>query len=137
VKTVLAALTAVLAAGAAIGAVVVTLHRSRDAVPGDLRSCVERHGAFAVTARGSLVAVRPDLLAGARPPVRTWTAGEDRVAVLQGADYAVLVLKVPTNPGLGGNLLRRVYDDPSDWALVAVERDPVRGVLARCVRGQV
>jgi hypothetical protein len=137
VKTVLAALTAVLAAGAAIGAVVVALHRSRDPVPGDLRTCVERHGAVAVRTRESLGTVRPDLLTGARPPLRTWAAGEDRVAVLQGADYAVLVLKVPTNPALGGNLLRRVYADPSDWALVAVERDPVRGVLARCVRAQV
>jgi hypothetical protein len=44
----------------------------------------------------------------------------------------VLVVRAPSNPELGGNLLRRVYRDPSRWALVVAERDPVRGVLARC-----
>ena len=53
-------------------------------------------------------------------------------SLLQGADYAVLVVRSPTNPPLPGDLLRSVYRDPSPWALVAVERAPVRGVLARC-----
>jgi hypothetical protein len=33
---------------------------------------------------------------------------------------------------LPADLLRSVYRDPSPWALVAVERTPVRGVLAAC-----
>jgi hypothetical protein len=51
---------------------------------------------------------------------------------LQGADYAVLVVRSPSNPPLADDLLRAVYRDPSAYALVAVERAPVRGVLADC-----
>jgi hypothetical protein len=134
VKTVLAALTAVLGLGLAIAAVVFAVQRSHDSVPGDVRACAEDKGASAARTRESLGALRPDVLAGLKPPTRLWRAGDDRVAVLQGADYAVLVVRVPTDPGLGGDLLRRLYTDPSRWALVAVERDPVRGVLAGCAR---
>jgi hypothetical protein len=44
----------------------------------------------------------------------------------------VLVVRSPNNPPLPADLLTSVYRDPSRWALVAVERAPVRGVLARC-----
>ena len=53
--------------------------------------------------------------------------------LLQGADYAVLVVRAPSNPPLPADLLNSVYRDPSPWALVLVERAPVSGVLARCV----
>ena len=45
---------------------------------------------------------------------------------------AVLVVRAPSNPPLPADLLTSVYRDPSPWALVLVERAPVRGVLARC-----
>jgi hypothetical protein len=134
VRTVLAALVALLATGGAIAAVVVALHRSRDSVPGTLRACAEGRGAVAVKTRASLDAARPDLLAGRRLGGRGWRLGRDHAVLLQGADYAVLVVRGRANPGLDGDLLRRVYRDPSAWALVAVERDPVRGVLAGCLR---
>ena len=131
-KTALALFTALAAAGAAIVAIVVALQRSHDGVPERLRSCAEDRGAFAVKASESLASARPDVLAGRRPAQRAWKMGQDHAVLMQGADYAVLVVRAPDNPALGGDLLRRVYRDPSPWALVAVERDPVRGVLARC-----
>jgi hypothetical protein len=134
VKTVLAAVTAVGMAIAGIVAAAVAIQRSHDGVPGSMRACAERAGAIAVKARDGLGAARPDVLAGRRLPQRSWPMGHDRATLLQGADYAVLVVRAPRNPPLGSDVLRRVYRDPSAWALVAVERDPLRGALADCVR---
>jgi hypothetical protein len=131
-KTALALLTALLAAGAAIAAVVVALQRSHDGVPERLRSCAEDRGAHAVKASEGLAMARPDVLAGVRPPQRAYGLGQDRGVLLQGAGYAVLVVRAPSNPPLPADLLRAVYRDPSPYALVAVERAPVNGVLAAC-----
>jgi hypothetical protein len=133
-KTFLALLTVLLAAGGATAAIVFAVQRSHDSVPERLRSCAEDRGAYAVKTSESLSSARPDVLAGRRLRARTYALGQDRGVLLQGADYAVLVVRAPNNPELGGDLLRRVYRDPSPWALVAVERDPVRGVLAGCVQ---
>jgi hypothetical protein len=132
VKTFLALLTAVLAAGGATAAIVFAIQRSHDGVPERLRSCAEERGAFAVKTIEGMTSARPDVLAGRRLRERTFALGQDRGVLMEGADYAVLVVRAPNNPPLGGDLLRRVYRDPSPWALVAVERDPVRGVLAGC-----
>jgi hypothetical protein len=131
-KTALAALTALAAVGGALTAIVFALQRSHDGVPENVRACAEGRGAVAVKAREGMTSARPDVLAGRRLRERAWHLGQDHAVLLQGADYAVLVLRAPSNPALGGDLLRRVYRDPSPWALVAIERDPVRGVLARC-----
>jgi hypothetical protein len=131
-KTALALLTVIAAAAAAIVAVVFALQRSHDSVPERVRSCAEGRGAFAVKASEGLGAARPDVLAGREPPQRAFRLGQDRAVLMQGADYAVLVVRAPSNPPLGANLLRTVYRDPSVFALVAVERAPVRGVLAHC-----
>jgi hypothetical protein len=133
VKTALAALTAIVAAAGMAVAVVFAISRAHDAVPGRLRGCAERSGAVAVTTRESLGVARPDALARARLPSRSWRVGDDRAVLLQGADYALLVVRSSANPPLGGNPLEPVYRDPSEWALVAVER-PLRGILAACVR---
>lgn len=131
-KTALALLTALVAAAGAIVAIVFAVQRSHDGVPERLRACAEARGAHAVKTTEGLASARPDVLAGARPRARAFHLGQDRAVLLQGADYAVLVVRSPTNPPLPGDLLRSVYRDPSPWALVAVERAPVRGVLARC-----
>jgi hypothetical protein len=131
-KTALALLTALAAAAAAIVAIVFAVQRSHDGVPERLRSCAEARGAHAVKTSEGLASARPDVLAGVRPRTRAFDLGQDRAVLLQGADYAVLVVRSPTNPPLPGDLLTSVYRDPSPWALVAVERSPVRGVLARC-----
>jgi hypothetical protein len=133
-KTFLALLTALLAAGGATAAIVFAVQRSHDSVPESLRSCAEEGGAYAVKASEGMTSARPDVLAGRRLRERTFRLGQDRGILMQGADYAVLVVRAPDNPALGGDLLRRVYRDPSPWALVAVERDPVRGVLAGCAQ---
>jgi hypothetical protein len=136
-KTFLALLTALLAAGGATAAIVFAVQRSHDSVPERVRSCAEDRGAFAVKASEGLASARPDVLAGRRLEQRAWKMGQDRAVLLQGADYAVLVVRAPDNPELGGgDLLRRVYRDPSPWALVVAERDPVRGVLASCAQNE-
>jgi hypothetical protein len=131
-KTALALLTALAAAAGAIVAIVFALQRSHDGVPERVRACAEERGAHAVKTSEGLASARPDVLAGVRPPARAFRLGQDRAVLLQGTDYAVLVVRSPTNPPLPGDLLLSVYRDPSPWALVAVERAPVRGVLARC-----
>ena len=135
-RTFLALLTVLLAAGGATAAIVFAVQRSHDDVPERLRSCAEDRGAVAVKASESMTSARPDVLAGRRLHERAWTMGQDHAVLMQGADYAVLVVRAPDNPALGGDLLRRVYRDPSPWALVAVERDPVRGVLAGCAQNE-
>ena len=131
-RTALALITALAAAAGATVAIVFAVQRSHDGVPERVRACAEGRGAHAVKASEGLASARPDVLAGVRPPTRVFHLGQDRAVLLQGADYAVLVVRSPTNPPLPGDLLRSVYRDPSPWALVAVERTPVRGVLARC-----
>jgi hypothetical protein len=131
-RTALALITALAAAAGATVAIVFAVQRSHDGVPERVRACAEERGAHAVKASEGLASARPDVLAGVRPPTRVFRLGQDRAVLLQGADYAVLVVRSPTNPPLPGDLLRSVYRDPSPWALVAVERAPVRGVLARC-----
>jgi hypothetical protein len=131
-RTALALLTALLAAAGATVAIVWALTRSHDSVPERLRSCVEDRDAHAVKTSEGLASARPDVLAGVRPRERAFDLGQDRGVLLQGSDYAVLVVRSPTNPPLAADLLRAVYRDPSAYALVAVERAPVRGVLAAC-----
>jgi hypothetical protein len=134
-RTALALAVALMAAAGATAAIVFAVQRSHDGVPEHLRACAEDRGAVAVKTSETMTSARPDVLAGRRPAQRTWRLGQDRAVLLQGVDYAVLVVRAPSNPQLGGDLLQRVYRDPSPWALVAVERDPVRGVLAGCAAG--
>jgi len=135
-KTFLALLTVLLAAGAATAAVVFAVQRSHDGVPDRLRSCAEGAGAYSVKASEGMASARPDAMAGNRLKERRFKMGQDDAVLMQGADYAVLVLRAPDNPPFSADLLRTVYRDPSPWALVAVERDPVRGVLAGCAKDE-
>jgi hypothetical protein len=132
-KTALAALLLLVAVGAAGAAIVWALTRSHDGVPDRLRACAEKQGAVSVKTSEALTAARPDVLAGREPPRRSWRVGQDRATLVQGADYAVLVVRSPTNPALPAGVLRAVYRDPSVYALVLVERAPLHGVLAGCV----
>jgi hypothetical protein len=116
-------------------AIVWAIQRSHDGVPESVRTCAEKRGAVAVKTGSAMTSARPDVLAGRQLRQRSWRLGQDRALLLQGADYAVLVVRSPSNPPLDGDVLHRVYLDPSPWALVAVERDPVRGVLASCASG--
>ena len=131
-RTALALLTALIAVAGATAAIVWALQRSHDGVTDRLRACGEDRGAHAVKTSEGLGSARPDVLAGRRLRTRDFAVGQDRAVLLQGADYAVLVVRAPSNPPLPADLLTSVYRDPSPWALVLVERTPVRGVLARC-----
>jgi hypothetical protein len=133
-KTALALLALLLAVAGAAVAIVFALQRSHDGVPERVRACAEGRGAVAVKTSEALTAARPDVLAGHRLPQSTRQLGQDRAVLMQGADYAVLVVRSPSNPPLSADLLRSVYRDPSAFALVAVERAPLHGVLARCAR---
>jgi hypothetical protein len=131
-RTALAFVVALAAVAGATAAIVFAVQRSHDGVPERVRACAEDRGAIAVKTSETMTSARPDVLAGRRLTQRTWRLGQDRAILMQGVDYAVLVVRAPSNPQPGGDLLLRVYRDPSPWALVAVERDPVRGVLASC-----
>ena len=131
-RTALALLTALVAAAGATAAIVWALQRSHDSVPERLRSCGEDRGAHAVKTSEGLASARPDVLDGRRLRARDFALGQDRGVLLRGADYAVLVVRAPSNPPWPADLLNSVYRDPSPWALVLVERTPVLGVLARC-----
>jgi hypothetical protein len=52
---------------------------------------------------------------------------------LQGSGYRLLVLAGRKSPPLDGDLPLRIYERTNEFALVARERDPMRGVLAGCV----
>jgi hypothetical protein len=134
IKTALALLTLLLAVAGAGAAIVFAVQRSHDGVPERVRACAEGRGAVAVKTSEALTAARPDVLAGRRLPQSARQLGQDRAVLLQGTDYAVLVVRSPSNPPLPADLLRSVYRDPSAFALVAVERAPLHGVLASCAR---
>lgn len=125
------------AAGAlAIVAVVFALGASRDPVPGAIRDCVRTGGATLVKGPEGLQPVRADLLARDLPEAGRFPLGEDSEALLlAGTRARVLVVAGPSSPELGGPEFReRLYADPSRFAVVAVEIDPRRGLLARCAR---
>jgi hypothetical protein len=115
-------------------ALALALHRSHDPVPERVATCVEDAGGRRIRGREGLAVARPDILARRLRVVRTYRLGRDRGALLRGRGYAVLVLRGRSNPPLGPDPARALYDDPSRFAYVGVERAPVRGVLDGCAR---
>jgi hypothetical protein len=123
---------AVLAAAAAV----LAIGSTRDPVPGAIKDCVREGGATVVRGQEGLQPVRDDLLARAlRPEAPPVAVGQDRAVVLAGARARVLVVATPRGASLDvPDLPTTLYADPSRFSVVAVEVDPVRGLLARCVR---
>jgi hypothetical protein len=113
-------------------ALALALRRAHDPVPERVAACVEDAGGRQIRGREGLAVARPDILARRLHVVRTYALDRDHGALLRGRGYAVLVLRAPSNPPLGADPARTLYDDPSRFAYVGVERTPVRGVLDGC-----
>jgi hypothetical protein len=132
VKAALALLVVVVAGTGT--ALAVALHRSRDPLPERVAACVRDGGGRQIRGREGLAVARPDLIARRLRAARTYALGRDRGLLMRGDGYAVLVVRAPSNPRLGADAARTLYDDPSRFAYVGVERTPVRGVLDGCAR---
>lgn len=122
---------------ASVAALVLAVGSSRDPVPGSIKDCVREGGGTLVRGQEGLQPVRDDLLTRslrADGPPRA--VGQDRVVLLSGARARVLVLATERGASLDvPDLPTVLYADPSRFPVVAVEIDPVRGLLARCVEG--
>lgn len=124
----------VVAVVSVVVALVVAVGSTRDAVPGELRGCVLDGQAGIVRSEGDFGALaRSDIGAGALREVRRTRLGEDTAVLLQGTRYRLLVLAGRKSPPLDGDLPRRLFERTNEYALVARELDPSRGVLADCV----
>lgn len=128
---------AVLGLVGAVAAIVLAVGSARDPVPGALKDCVRENEATLVRGPEGLQPVRDDLL-GRRlvPDGPPRAAGRNEVVILRGTSARVLVLASPRGAQLDvPELGTAVYADPSRYGVVAVERDPMRGVLERCLVG--
>lgn len=115
-------------------AFVLAVDSTRDPVPGRLRSCATDGGAGVVRGEVDLGAqLRSDIGAGALREQARAQVGEDTAVLLAGTRYRVLVVAGRGSPPLGGDLARRVFERAPQFALVAKEADPLRGVLRDCV----
>ncbi len=129
-----AALAALLAAVGSVVVFVLAVRSTRDPVPTALRDCVMDGDAGIVRSAGDLgVRTRADVGDRVIREVGRRQVGEDTAVLLQGSGYRLLVLAGRKSPSLGGDLPLRVYERTNEYALVARELDPMRGVLAGCV----
>lgn len=125
---------ALLALASALTVVVFVLAvaSTKDDLPGDLRKCVLRGQAQVVHGPANLGPARPEIAAGTLTRVRTLKKGKDTVMVLQGRQFRLLVLADAKAPPLTGDLPKRLYEHADAYPLVALEVDPLKGVLSGC-----
>ena len=129
-----AAAAVVLAALGTVVAFVLAVRSTRDTVPTALRDCVLDGDAGIVRSAADLgVRTRADVGDRVIRELGRRRVGEDTAVLLQGSGYRLLVLAGRKSPPLGGDLPLRVYERTNEYALVARELDPLRGVLASCV----
>jgi hypothetical protein len=122
-----------LVAGAALlalGLGVASFIAVHDTPPDEVEACVEDLGGSVIGGQEGLDIERSRLRT-----VRRYRLDDDRALLLQGRGYRVLVVGVPGGPSLAGaDLPVRLYTQTASFAVVATERDPLRGVLDRCAR---
>lgn len=107
---------------------------TRDPVPEQMRDCVVDGGAGIMRGPADLGAQpRSDIGARAVRERSRTRVGEDLAVLLEGSNYRLLVLAGRKSPSLDGDLPLRVYERTPEFALVAKETDPVRGVLRGCI----
>jgi hypothetical protein len=125
---------AALALVGTIAALVLAIRSTRDPVPGALRDCVLDGEAAILRSAGDLgVRGRADIGDGVLRELGRRRVGDDTAVLLQGSGYRLLVLAGRKSPPLGSGLPLRIYERTSEFALVARELDPLRGVLSGCV----
>lgn len=122
-----------LALAVVVTVLVLAIVRTHDDVADDLVRCVENGDAGVVRGPDLLGPLRADLANG-QPPriVRRYRLGENGAVLLEGGGYRILALDGRNGPPLDGDVALRIFERTSDFAVVAVERDPLRGVLAGC-----
>jgi hypothetical protein len=125
---------AALAVVGTVVAFVLAVRSTRDPVPAALRECVLAGNAGVALSPGDLgVRARADIGDGVLRETGRRRVGEDTAVLLEGSGYRLLVLAARKSPSLEGDLPLRIYERTSEFALVARELDPLRGVLAGCV----
>ncbi len=112
--------------------IAVAVRSSKDDLPGDLRACLQRGEATIVKGPINLGSARREIDAGTLTRQRTVRHGDDTVVVFAGRRFRLLVLANSSSPSLAGDLPRRIYERADAFAVVAIEVDPVKGVLAGC-----
>lgn len=118
---------------AVVAAFVLAVGSSRDPIPGRLRACAQDGRAGIMRSEADLGAQpRSDIGAGAVRELSRTQLGEDVAVLLEGTGYRLLVLGGRKSPPLDGDLALRVFERTREFALVAKEIDPVRGVLRDC-----
>ncbi|MTD46487.1 hypothetical protein GKE82_19885 [Conexibacter sp. W3-3-2] len=128
-------IAALVAIGVAVTITVLVLAiiRTHDDVSDDLARCIEQGDAAIVRGPDLLGPLRADLANGFAPRVlRRYRLGENGAVLLEGTGYRVLALDGRNGPSLEGEVALRIFRDPSEFAVVGVERDPMKGVLAGC-----
>jgi len=123
----------VLAVAAVVTVLVLAIVRTHDQVPERLARCIENSDAAVIAGPDLLGPLRADL-AGGMPPklTRRYRLGEDDAVLLTGSRYRILVVPGRDGPPLDGDIALRVFERTSDFAVIGVERDPLKGVLAAC-----
>jgi hypothetical protein len=119
----------------ALGLGVASFIAVHDTPPDEVEACVEDLGGSVILGQEGLAFARQDIERSRLRTVRRYRLDDDRALLLQGRGYRVLVVGVPGGPPLGGaDLPVRLYTQTASFAVVATERDPLRGVLDRCAR---
>lgn len=129
----LVGLVALTAVGAIAVAAKVVLD-NRDPVPSDTLACVRKAGLELARGSDALGVIRDDAVAGTLTVVRRWDWGHTSGVLLRGRrrDYVALALWNADTPSLAGaSGLAHVYERPSDFPIVSVER-PDAGALRHC-----
>ncbi len=121
-----------LASVATVVAFVVAVSGSKDDLPGDLRACVQRGGATVVRGPANLGVARREIDAGTLKRERRVTKDRSTVFVFTGSTFRLLILANDSSPPLSGDLPRRVYERADEYPLVALEADPLEGILRGC-----
>ena len=129
----LVALVALMGVAAVVG-FVVAVRGTRDPVPGRLQACVRDTDANLAHGPIELQAARADVEAGAVRETARYRIGDDDALLLTGTRFRMLVLAGRKSPGLGGNVPLEAYRRAGEFAVVAIEVDPVRGQLDACAR---
>lgn len=122
-----------LAAVGAIVALVVAISSTQNAVPDRMKECLRDAGLTLAKGPESVGPLRRDVQAGRDLAPRTRTLGEDTAVLVSQPDYALVVLRVPDNPPVDDELLRKVAEDPAQFSVVALAPRTLSRIPAACV----
>ncbi len=117
----------------AIAALVLAIVSSQNAVPDTLKSCLRDAGLTLAKGPESVGPLRRDIQAGRTVESSTRALGEDTAVLVAQPDYAMVILRVPDNPPVDGELLTRVAEDPALFSVVSLAPPNLNRIPAACV----